>query len=210
MNLRYSLAMLVLAFPLFFGCQATHQGCGCPEPCSGQKLEYWPARGYDAMDMVEFNVGFGQGLHAAAEIAPLRIGYGFSDAHRMGMMHRAAGTWSENRKEFWLLRDVLVWEKEPCCGNGFLFDTCHVPIRNNLDDELDFGVLEWPADEGWTTRMDDHEKNWGDFGVEAHLAFLAVDAFVSPREIVDFVAGIFTLDGVSVDDYGWAPCERHP
>jgi len=209
MNLR-SLALVLFILPAVFGCQATHQGCGCPEPCVGQKLDYWSARGLDALDMVELNVGFGQGLHAAAEIAPLRIGYGFSDVHRTGTMNRAVGTWAESRKEFWLLRDVLVWQKEPCCGNGYLFDTCHIPVRNALDEELDFSPLAWPDDEGWTTRMDDHEKNWGDFGVEATLGFLAVDAFVSPREVLDFALGIFTLDGVSYDDFGSAPCERHP
>lgn len=199
------IGLFALVLVVASGCNATrtthYSKVGCPEVCGGEPLTYGVARGLDFLDMFELNVGVGQGLHAAAEIAPLRIGYGFSDTKRAGFMHRATGSWSESRKEFWLLEDFVQWSKKPCCGNGYMYDPCRwngTSEPRELDNEA---PLARYADWGYTTRFDDDEKHWLDTGFEATLGCLTVDAFISPCEMVDFMLGWFGSDAVSRDDY---------
>lgn len=211
------LGLLVVASS-FAGCSSHYATVDCPPFCGGERLSYPMARALDFADMFELNAGVGQGLHAAVEVAPFRVGYGFTDTWRGGMMNRAVGSWKESRKEFWLLQNFLCWTRDPCCGNTYLFDPCRQNLhsaRRDVDTELPIALWEnWD----WTTRFEDHEKRWLDLGVEATVGFLAIDAYVSPREMLDFVLGIFMVDTVSHDDYRanpkrtdtWADADHRP
>jgi len=210
--------LLALAALATSGCSTQYATTDCPPFCGGERLTYPMARALDFVDMFELNMGVGQGLHAAAEIAPFRIGYGFTETYRGGVMNRAAGSWKESRKEFWLLQNFLCWEKDPCCGNTYLFDPCTQTTHSAYRDVAEEHPLaRWEAWD-WTTRFEDEEKDWLDFGFEATLGFLAVDAYVSPRETADFLLGIFMVDTVSHDDYRanpkpvdtWADADHKP
>ena len=201
------IGLFALALVAATGCSATrathYSEVGCPDSCTGtgEPLTYGLARGLDFLDMFELNVGVGRGLHAAAEIAPFRIGYGFSDTKRAGFMHRATGSWSESRQEFWLLQDFVKWDRSPCCGNAYMYDPCRWKGTNVYRD-LDYeDPLARYADWGYVNRFDDHEKHWLDTGFEATLGCVTLDAFISPCEVLDFFLGWGMVDVISRDDY---------
>ncbi|MFH0946813.1 MAG: hypothetical protein V2A76_16585, partial [Planctomycetota bacterium] len=179
-------------------------GCNAPGARTGdtEKLNYFAARGLDLMDVVEINVGAGTGLLVSAAIEPIKVGYGFYDSSKAGMMGRSCGTWDECRREMFIgLHHLNRWHKRPCFGNGYLFTRDVVHRENRLRDPNDRSRLRFYEEWNWVTRFEDHEKHWLDLGIEAHLLFLGVDATLSPQEAFDFVLGLFTVDAISHDDY---------
>lgn len=201
MRANTRLGLLALCLFAVSGCAAVDDQACCEPSCAGEPLGYLEARGKDLLDVFELNVGFGAGLHAAAAVTPLRVGWGISRTRRTGTMGRAVGTWSESRRECFLLLDAVRWEREICCGNDELLDPCRTPLHNRRGGDLWFKGYRWFEDENlWTTSFHDLEKHWGDTGVEATLGFVSIDAFVSPVEAFDFVFGLFGCDGVSLDD----------
>lgn len=197
---------LVASTLLTTGCNAP----GARDPAAG-RLSYPAARAYDFMDMFELNVGAGTGLHVAAAVEPIRVGYGYTEACRMGMMGRAAGVWDESRQELFVgLHDLLTWEKSPCCGTPFLFDPDALHYANDTREPENYTRVPFYSNWGWITRYEDWEKEWLDVAVEAHLLFVSLDVGFSPQEMVDFVLGLAGVDCVSQDDYQANPVESLP
>ena len=184
-------------------------GCNAPGPRSPDAvpLSYGMARGFDFMDMFDFSVGAGTGLHAAVAVEPIRVGYGYYDASKVGMMGRAAGKWEEKRQEIFLLHAINCWEKEPCCGDGYLFDPETIHLRNYIREPLTYTRQPFYADWGWVTRFYDWEKQWLDVVVEAHLLFVSFDVAFSPQEMFDFFLGFGGIDTISHDDYEAVPVD---
>lgn len=183
-------------------------GCNAPgaRDQSAGKLSYPEARLYDFMDMFELNMGAGAGLHVAAAVEPIRVGYGYTDACRYGMMGRAAGVWDESREELFVgLHDLVHWEKDPCCGTQFLFDPDALHYHNDQREPENYTRRPFYSNWGWITRFEDWEKEWLDVTLEAHLLFLSLDVGFSPQESVDFLLGLAGIDCISHDDYHAAP-----
>jgi len=179
-------------------------GCNAPGARSGDtpELNYFAARGLDLMDILELNVGAGTGLLASVAVEPIKVGYGYYQSSKFGMMGRACGTWDECRNELFIgLHHLNSWHKRPCFGNSFLFTEEALHRGNRLRDPEDHSRMRFYEEWGWVTRFEDHEKHWLDVGAELHLLFLGVDATFSIQETFDFVLGIFTVDAISHDDY---------
>jgi len=211
---RLLIVALLLASAAPLGCNA--RGPRSPDV---PELGYFSARGYDFVDMFEFNLGAGPGLFAAAEVTPIRAALGWTDTSRIGFMGRAGGTWEEYRAE---IIEILHWHKKPCYGNGYLFteETIHrtnfltgIDVRESHDTRpILSNTKRMPFYEewGWTTRYQDWERPWMDVDVEATIIFFSVDVAVSPQEIGDFLLGIFGVDAISHDDKIAVPIDAVP
>lgn len=192
-------------------------GCNAPgerDPAT-PPLDYLTARGLDFMDILELNVSAGTGLFVAAAVEPVRAGFGYYDASKFGMQGRSCGTWEEDRKELCLvLSNLEWWRKEPCCGNGYLFDPNEFRRAHYMPDASEPGRKPFYGEWGWTTRFEDWERPWLDVNVEAHLLFVGVDVGISLQDTLDFALGIFGVDTISHDDFAaeivteTAPAER--
>ncbi len=183
-------------------------GCNAPgaRDQSTPELGYFCARGMDFLDILEFNVGAGTGLHASAGVEPIRVGLGGYKSTKAGMMGRSIGTWDESRNELFIgLHDLVCWEKRPCYGNGYLFTHDETHRRNVLPDADETERPTFYEDWGWATRYEDWEKPWLDVSAEVHLLFVGVDAGFSIQETLDFLLGIFGVDSVSHDDHEPVP-----
>lgn len=194
----------IVSFALVACALLSAAGCNAPGKRAGDTapLEYWPARGYDFMDMFWLNVSAGPGLHAAAAVEPVRIGFGTYEASKAGMMGRAFGTWEEERDEFWLgLHDLLCWCKKPCCGNRYLWTPEVIHRHSHVRESSDNTRLRFYEKWNWTTRYEDWEKPWLDLTLQAHLLYVGLDLGFSVQQAADFVLGLFTVDAVSHDDF---------
>lgn len=183
--------------------------CNAPGPRSVDvaALPYGKARAYDFMDMFDFSLGAGAGLHLAGAIEPFRVGYGYYDASKFGMMGRAAGKWEEKRQEFFLIHDINCWEKTPCCGDGYLFDQETIHPRNFIREPEPYTREPFYANWGWVTRWHDWERQWLDVVVQGHLLFVSFDVAFSPQEMMDFLLGFGGVDTISHDDFEPVPVE---
>jgi hypothetical protein len=189
-------------------------GCNARGPRSPDvpELGYFSARGYDLMDVVELNLGAGTGLHAAAEVAPARVAYGWTDTSRAGLMGRGIGSWDEYRAEMFVGQGLLHWHKDPCRGNAYLFTEETIHRMNFESFPREPGDKATPVLDrnkratfyeqwGWTTSYQDWERPWADVTAETTLIFVSVDVAVSPQELFDFLFGIFGVDAISHDDH---------
>lgn len=183
-------------------------GCNAPgerDPAT-PPLDYFCARGLDFMDIFEINLSAGTGLFAAAAVEPVRAGFGYYDASKFGMQGRSCGVWEEDRKELCLvLSNLGWWRKQPCTGNGYLFDPDEFRRAHYMPDASEPGRKPFYEEWGWTTRLEDWERPWLDVNVEAHVLFIGVDVGISVQDTFDFVLGIFGVDTISHDDFAAEP-----
>jgi len=158
------------------------------------------------MDIFEFNAGFDltfDNFYVVAAVEPLALGGGYYDSDKLGLDGRMFGRWHETRTEADFLFDCLIgYEKQPQRGNRYLFDGMYKPMTSfRHDDGQPF--RSW----GLTQRLFDREHYPFDATAEIYLFFFGVDLGLSPIELLDFVAGIFTIDAFCDDDYvnpmGW-------
>lgn len=200
MNSTFRSTLLALAVAALAGCNAPG------ERSKDVRQLSWPvARAYDFMDVFELNVAAGTGLHAAAAIEPVRVGLGWYDTAKMGMMGRGVGIWDEDRREFFLGHELMFWKKNPCYGNAYLFDVEETKRMNHVREPTDHSRLAFWEPWCWTTRYQDYEKPWLDVDAEVHVCFLGLRAGVSPQELADFFLGLFLVDTISHDDYAAVP-----
>lgn len=179
-------------------------GCNAPgaRTLDTPELNYFAARGLDLMDIFEVNLGAGTGLMAAVAVEPVKIGFGWYQSSKFGIDGRSCGTWDECRNEMFIgLHQLTCWHKRPCYGNGYLFTRPVFKRHNRLRDPNDHSRLRFYEEWGWITRFEDHEKQWLDLNIEVHLLFIGADLGLSLQEAADFALGIFTVDGISLDDY---------
>jgi len=202
MNLKLLLALVTMVALIFSGCQTT-------EPAPDRvPLDYLAARFYDFMDIFEFNAGFDltfDNFYVVAAIEPLALGGGYYDSEKLGLDGRLFGRWRETRTEADFLFDCLIgYEKTPTRGNRYLFDGMYKPMTSFRHDDGQ-PYRAW----GVTQRLFDREHHPFDATAEIYLFFIGIDLGLSPVELLDFVAGIFTIDAFSDDDYvnpqGWDP-----
>ena len=202
MNLKLSLALIAMAALILSGCQST-------EPAPDRvPLGYFSARFYDFMDIFEFNAGFDltfDNFYVVAAVEPLALGGGYYDSEKLGLDGRLFGRWRETRTEADFLFDCLIgYEKTPIRGNRYLFDGMYKPMTSFRQDDGQ-PYRAW----GVTQRLFDREHHPFDATAGIYLFFIGFDLGVSPIELLDFVAGIFTIDAFSEDDYvnpmGWDP-----
>ncbi len=193
-------ALVIASFVCLLYCST---GCNAPDSRSPDvpKLSYGQARAFDLMDILEINVSAGVGLLATVAVEPIKVGYGYYQASKAGMMGRAAGTWDECRKEVFVgLHHLNAWHKRPCRGNGFLFTPEALHRRHWQRDPNDTTRLRFYEEWGWTTRYEDIENHWLDVSAEVHLLFVGLNVCLSPQELFDFLLGLCTVDSVSHDD----------
>ena len=121
----------------------------------------------------ELSAGPGIGLNVQPTEL-LNAGVMFEDVMKVGWRNRGAGFYTEARKEgglsWFYYRDV---QYEPIIGVGRLDQR---PARM----------------QGFTIR-DNTDRHWLDVGAEAHLVFFGAGAFVSPKEMLDFLGNTLTL-----------------
>ncbi len=206
-NFGWSVRSVAMATALFAAA-----GCNAPlerEHDAG-KLSYPAARAYDFMDMFEVNLAGGVGLHAAAEITPIRVSYGYFDVTKMGTMGRSFGIWDELRKEFFFIHSFMYWQKQPCFGNRYMFDPDELHRINSSRNEDDHSRYRFYETWGWTTRYEDWERPWLDLVLEAHLLFVGAELGFSLQECADFALGIICVDTVSHDDWNPTPSPDEP
>ena len=162
-------------------------------------LMYLSERGWDLMDIMGLRFGGGDTFYVRARATKLGIvGLGFFTGNWFGFRRRAAGYWREERIEGGVsLCYFIKYKREPVRGNSFL-----------LSDR--FPKLT-PAPDPWgTTEIQDPDFHWFDIGVGVGLIAVALDVEVSPREVLDFVFGIFCLD-ICQDDGPYAkPVQARP
>ncbi len=202
MNLKLLLALVTMVALIFSGCQTVK-----PAP-DRVPLDYLSARLYDFMDIFEFNVGFDltfDNFYVVAAVEPLALGGGYYDSEKLGLDGRLFGRWRETRTEANFLFDCLIgYEKTPIRGNRYLFDGRYKPMTSFRHDDGQ-PYRAW----GVTQRLFDREHHPFDATAEIYLFFIGFDLGVSPIELLDFVAGIFTIDAFSDDDFvnpmGWDP-----
>jgi len=183
-----------------FSCQSVDS------PPDRVPLDYVSARLYDFMDIFELNAGVDPTLdnfYASVAIEPLALGGGTYDSEKLGMDGRLFGQWREKRTEIAFIVDsLLTYKKTPHRGNRYLFDDLYAPL-SSTEGETYLPFKEW----GLSHRLYDTERHPLDITAEAYLFFIGLDVGVSPQELLDFVAGIFTYDGICDDDYvnprGW-------
>ncbi len=198
---------LICLFALVLTAGLGVSGCqSVDSPTDRVPLGYAPARLYDFMDIFELNAGFDltfDNIYGSVAIEPLAVGGGYYESDKLGMDGRIFGRWKETRTEIGFIIDCLVhYEKTPRRGNRYLFDDLYSPFTSSTSDEY-IPFKEW----GLSHRIFDMERNPLDITAELYLFFIGLDVGISPQEILDFVLGIFTFDGVSDDDYenprGW-------
>jgi hypothetical protein len=198
---------LICLFALVLTAGLGVSGCqSVDSPTDRIPLGYAPARLYDFMDIFELNAGFDltfDNIYGVVAIEPIAVGGGYYDSEKLGMDGRLFGRWKETRTEIGFIIDCLVhYEKTPRRGNRYLFDDLYSPYTSSKSDEY-VPFKEW----GLSHRLFDMERNPLDITAELYLFFIGLDVGVSPQEILDFVLGIFTFDGISDDDYenprGW-------
>lgn len=203
--------MRLMKYRLFFlgiiAASLAAAGCQSVEtPPDGVPLDYLSARLYDFMDVFELNAGADITLDnafAVVALEPLAIGGGLYDSEKIGIQGRQVGRWREQRTEMNFLVDCLVqYDKTPRRGNRYLFDSLYAPQANTLR-ESNLPFREW----GMSHRLFDSENQTLDISAEVYLLVLGIDVGISPVELLDFVGGIFTFDGISNDDWenprGW-------
>jgi len=204
-------------------------GCSSIDPVSGREyLGYLPARGYDLLDMFELNLGIDKGFCSlpglsgfscfiSAGCEPWALGGGIFDCEKFGFDGRLFGQWNEKRCELNLLilGSLVKYEKTPNWGNRYLYDHEYCPLINDPKDEDRFfsnkrgvfGKGMW-ADKDFSSRFYDHERRLFDSSIEVHTGFLALEAGISPMEIMDFIVGLIGIDAISDDDWVKPMSER--
>jgi hypothetical protein len=110
-----------------------------------------------------------------------QAGWGFFDGETLGFKGRQLGSWREWRDEVGVsVFYITKTKKDLLTGNRFLFDAMRKAEPEAVGDIDIF-------------REDDRDR-W-DCGCTVHLLFVGLDwDIIRPREIADFLLGLFTLD----------------
>ena len=150
---------------------------------SNPVLMYLSERGWDLMDIMGLRFGGGDTFYVRARATKLGIvGLGFFKGNWFGFRRRAGGCWREERIEGGASLFYFVnYKREPLRGNGFLFSDR-------------FPKVTAPPEPWGCTEIQDSDFHWLDIGAGVGLIAVALDVEVSPREVLDFVFGIFCLD----------------
>ena len=129
----------------------------------------------DFVDIFSLEVAFGPGLLADVQPTKLgEIGLGYTKTGKIGFRGRAAGFYSEDRREGGL--------------SGLYY--------RDMDFAAHYGspaLFERPAGiRDFTLRHND-DRHWADIGASAHLVYLGAGAYVSPMQAVDFGLSLVSL-----------------
>ncbi len=131
--------------------------------------------GLDFVDIVQLDVGAGEGLLANVRPTKLaQIGVGYVDALKLGWNQRSLGYWRDCRTEGGV--SVFYYtdaDFEPVYGTRTLFDR-------------GYKIEDW-------TILHNEDHHWLDLGASLHLLFLGADANLSPKEALDFVLGLLNV-----------------
>lgn len=199
MSLRTLVALGSLVLAL-----AAAPGCRTVPPRGTHALPYYKARWRDLQDVVEINVQSGtSGALLSLGIWPATLGMGEYTMHKFGMEGRSSGIWTESRVESPLL--MFDYTKDPVRGNTDLFDQRRFPRGLDIEElepeESILFRLFRPTTMELYPVWDSNEKSWLDAWVEVNLFFVGARIGIRPREIVDLLLGMVTIDTVSQDDW---------
>jgi len=145
----------------------------------GWFFTYWKDRILDLHDITSLDLAVGRGFVVNARPTEYgQVGIGWFDGAKFGWRNRATGWWDEDRTERGL--SAFYWlevKRDARWGTKTLF-------QQNYD------YTGWDI---WEDRTKAAEHDWADIGGSLIIAFIGVDANVSPAEFVDAVAGWFPI-----------------
>jgi len=153
---------------------------------------YFWDRFLDLTDVVQLNLGFGDGFLFNIHATKLfQMGLGYRDGVCVGLMPRSFGMWHEDRVEGGVAFPIFF---------GDLY-------YKNLQREALFGTPTLFDHDVCFTGAD-HRSNdshhWSDLGFSLHLFVLGLDAELSPVQVFDFVFGFFGMPYlIPVDPIGF-------
>jgi len=147
-----------------------------------QTAHYFLSRWYDLVDIVDFSFGAGPGFLVNARATKFfQVGFGYSDAYRVGFRGRSAGIWREKRLEGGI--SILYYQKikrERVTGW----------VENFRSDHMDLDTA--------TVYANNNDRAYTGVGVTSH-ALLLVDVNVRPAQAADFILGWFGVDFLDDD-----------
>lgn len=147
-----------------------------------QTARYFLSRWYDLVDIVDFSIGAGPGFLINARATKLaQVGFGYSDAYRVGFRGRSAGVWREKRLEAGV--SILYYQKikrERVTGW----------VEDFRSDKMDLDTA--------TVYRDNADRSFLGIGGTFH-ALILVDVNVRPAQAADWVLGWFGIDVLDDD-----------
>lgn len=142
-----------------------------------QTERYFLSRWYDLIDIVDLSFGAGPGFLINAHATKFfQVGFGYSDAYRVGFRGRSAGVWREKRLEAGV--SILYYQKvkrERISGW----------VENFRTDTMDLDTTAVYANNA--------DRSFTGIGATIH-ALILVDVNVRPAQAADFVLGWFGID----------------
>jgi len=181
MKLRYAGVLVALCAVVFAsGCVTSERYAAYREELDERTFlenyaDTWCDWYADLGDIIglEFSAGEGIGLNVQATKVG-NAGFMFCDVMKLGYRARGFGFYREVRKEggasWFYYRDLTF---EPIVGTAPLFD--REPLLQDF------------------TIRHNSDRHWGDIGGEIHIIFGGGSAFVSPKELADFLGNTFML-----------------
>ena len=147
-----------------------------------QTAHYFLSRWYDLVDIVDFSFGAGPGFLINAHATKFaQVGFGYSDAYRVGFRGRSAGIWREKRLEAGV--SILYYQKvkrERITGW----------VENFRSDKMDLDTAQIYAN--------NNDRAFTGIGATLQVLLL-VDVNVRPAQAADFVLGWFGVDVLDDD-----------
>ncbi len=147
-----------------------------------QTAHYFLSRWYDLVDIVDFSFGAGPVFLINAHATKFaQVGFGYSDAYRVGFRGRSAGIWREKRLEAGV--SILYYQKvkrERITGW----------VENFRSDKMDLDTAQIYAN--------NNDRAFTGIGATLH-ALILVDVNVRPAQAADFVLGWFGVDVLDDD-----------
>lgn len=124
---------------------------------------------HDLFDIAFVNTAVGDGLLADAQLTKIaHLGLGWVDGVRAGTRPRALGVWSQRQAEYGL--SIFYWRdinRQAVYGTETLFDQSMSYKGFDMDHQSETG-------------------HWLDVGANVHLLLVGAEAWVSPKEALDF------------------------
>lgn len=147
-----------------------------------QTARYFLSRWYDLVDIVDFSIGAGPGFLINARATKFaQVGFGYSDAYRVGFRGRSAGVWREKRLEAGV--SILYYQKikrERVTGW----------VEDFRADKMDLDTA--------TVYQNNADRSFLGIGATFH-ALILVDINVRPAQAADWVLGWFGIDVLDDD-----------
>ncbi|MEI6234571.1 MAG: hypothetical protein WCT04_16070 [Planctomycetota bacterium] len=142
-----------------------------------QTSHYFLSRWYDLIDIVDFSFGAGPGFLINAHATKfVQVGFGYSDAYRIGFRGRSAGVWREKRLEAGV--SILYYQKvkrERITGW----------VEDFRADKMDLDTA--------TVYANNNDRAYSGIGATIH-ALILVDVNIRPMQAADFILGWFGVD----------------